>query len=731
LRTAADNAAKTLAGLTGQQTAATERHAALLQAAEQERQKAATHGKSVVELDRMIGLLTAECERRRGEIQKADQAADLHGRLKLERAKSFASDLDDQFALAESAVTEAQAARDALPHLEVILRSRAAHHKATADASSAKDAATAAADEATRLQAAEREAADFAVAEATRAETARQAAALAVAQLEQARDQLSQFGSVAGEAVCSRCRQPIGPEHVERERRELEQAIRDAQAKCDEPRRQAESATEAAGAAQRAKQQREAERRRAETARDNAARDHSAAVTTANGARTTFDNALAELSRDLAERIVAIDVEGFPTRADLDHARETARQVDNRTRTCNELRRQCQDRDATAKAIATLEQAVTAVGAPTDVTEARAQLISDAGRLADWNRDRGEADQGRLKAEQAERDLLPHIRNALEEVNRLAGDVGRADADARTARRAFDEAVQALPDGALGWDGKALADELQQLEAADFERDFEAMAEDRALQVERQRRLTDAERQIEQEVPADARRPSAEVQQMVTVAEQAVRDAERQREAARDALAEFDRQRVRRADMRQRLADAERNHAMHDRLAGLLGPQGIQLDLVRHAERRIIDLANETLGRVSRGELRFDPPDPMATQPLDLSVRRAGCPDPISVGNLSSGQWCRVAVSLALAVCRFACGEAQPLQSVIIDEAFANLDRDGRMATIDVIRDGRIAGHVLQRIIVVSHHEDVAAAFPLGYRLENRDGTTHATAFGC
>jgi DNA repair exonuclease SbcCD ATPase subunit len=201
-------------------------------------------------------------------------------------------------------------------------------------------------------------------------------------------------------------------------------------------------------------------------------------------------------------------------------------------------------------------------------------------------------------------------------------------------------------------------------------------------------------------------------------------EAQRARDAAREVVAELARQRQQREEALRRLADVERSHALHDRLAGLLGPQGIQLDLLRDAERRIIELANVTLRRVSRGELSFEPPDPAATQALDLSVRRAGCPEPIPVANLSSGQRCRVAISLALAVCRFACGEAQPLQSIIIDEAFANLDRDGRMAMIDVIHDRQIAGNMLQRIIVVSHHEDVAAAFTVGYRMENTGGST-------
>jgi DNA repair exonuclease SbcCD ATPase subunit len=97
---------------------------------------------------------------------------------------------------------------------------------------------------------------------------------------------------------------------------------------------------------------------------------------------------------------------------------------------------------------------------------------------------------------------------------------------------------------------------------------------------------------------------------------------------------------------------------------------------------------------------------------------------------LSGGQRSRVAIALALAVCRFACREAHPLQSVIIDEAFANLDRDGRMAMIDLLHDASNVGEVLRRIIVVSHHEDVASAFQVFYRLENSNGTTTVTRCG-
>jgi DNA repair exonuclease SbcCD ATPase subunit len=171
-------------------------------------------------------------------------------------------------------------------------------------------------------------------------------------------------------------------------------------------------------------------------------------------------------------------------------------------------------------------------------------------------------------------------------------------------------------------------------------------------------------------------------------------------------------------------------HALHDRLAGLLGPEGIQLDLVRGVEGRIMARANEILVRLSAGELRFEPPDPDSSRAFDLSVRRMGCSSPIAVGNLSGGQRFRVAISLALAVCHSVNAERRPLESIIIDEGFGSLDRDGRMAMIAELRDGHTLSRMFKRVLVVSHQEDFAAAFPVGYRLWSEGGMTKAEPFG-
>ena len=66
------------------------------------------------------------------------------------------------------------------------------------------------------------------------------------------------------------------------------------------------------------------------------------------------------------------------------------------------------------------------------------------------------------------------------------------------------------------------------------------------------------------------------------------------------------------------------------------------------------------------------------------------------------------AVSLALAIGQYVGRESRRIESVIIDEGFGGLDREGRDAMIEALND---LTHYLKRIIVVSHQEDFAGAF--------------------
>src|SRR5207253_11417702 len=93
---------------------------------------------------------------------------------------------------------------------------------------------------------------------------------------------------------------------------------------------------------------------------------------------------------------------------------------------------------------------------------------------------------------------------------------------------------------------------------------------------------------------------------------------------------------------------------------------------------------------------------------------------------LSGSQRFRVAVSLALGIGQYASRQHRPIESVIIDEGFGCLDRSGRQVMIQVLQNLR--GH-LHCILLVSHQEEFADAFPDGYRFELHDGATRVSRF--
>src|SRR5439155_16463761 len=120
---------------------------------------------------------------------------------------------------------------------------------------------------------------------------------------------------------------------------------------------------------------------------------------------------------------------------------------------------------------------------------------------------------------------------------------------------------------------------------------------------------------------------------------------------------------------------AERQHHLCDRLADLLGRRGLQLHLVREAERAIVLLANEVLERISAGELSLQAYESedgdQAETALQLQVRVRGLGDRLlHVAQLSGSQKFRVAVSLALAIGQYASQQPRTLECVIIDEGF-------------------------------------------------------------
>ena len=141
-----------------------------------------------------------------------------------------------------------------------------------------------------------------------------------------------------------------------------------------------------------------------------------------------------------------------------------------------------------------------------------------------------------------------------------------------------------------------------------------------------------------------------------------------------------------------------------------LDRNGLQSWLRVAAEQSIVANADHTLQRLSNGMLTMKLADNGKGESLDLRVtdHEKGARD-LRTQALSGSQKFRVSVALALGIGQYACGQSQGgIKSVIIDEGFGSLDKEGRDQMITELQN---LGKVLERIIVVSHQEEFQTAF--------------------
>jgi DNA repair exonuclease SbcCD ATPase subunit len=256
---------------------------------------------------------------------------------------------------------------------------------------------------------------------------------------------------------------------------------------------------------------------------------------------------------------------------------------------------------------------------------------------------------------------------------------------------------------------------------------WQQLVQDATLRDEWARRLGAVNQQMDDILPA-WRVPVTEAERDLQTARRAVADTGAARDAAKERADDLSRRAADCDRLAAEIAVAERKADLHRKLDELLGKAGLQRELVRSAEREIVRLANNTLHNLSDGELSVELADGEDgdNEAFSLRVRRADDPIPIGVHFLSGSQKFRVAISVALAVGRFAAGQARLLESVIIDEGFGSLDRDGLRAAADELN--RLRQH-LRRIVVVSHQEEFAERFPVVIRLTPGDNGTAAEAF--
>ncbi len=305
-----------------------------------------------------------------------------------------------------------------------------------------------------------------------------------------------------------------------------------------------------------------------------------------------------------------------------------------------------------------------------------------------------------------------------------------AVASIERARRALPEKWRTLCDGAGMGEQHQWKMEQEELSAKGTELRYQQLASARIGLEGLQREIAGAEAESSR-FPVESRCSPDEVQVLLSESRLRVKQCDQALETARKQKGVLEHHRDLRKEIDDRLLSLEREYNYFMLLAQLLGRDRLQRHLVREAERQIVDYANGVLDRLSGGQLflRLCPGEEGAgtERALELEAYNRTTGDgAINVAFLSGSQRFRVAVSLALGIGQYASRQHRCIESVIIDEGFGCLDRNGRQVMIQELQNLR--GH-LQCILLVSHQEEFADAFPDGYRFELCDGATRITRF--
>ncbi|MBA4190601.1 MAG: hypothetical protein C0467_21660 [Planctomycetaceae bacterium] len=275
---------------------------------------------------------------------------------------------------------------------------------------------------------------------------------------------------------------------------------------------------------------------------------------------------------------------------------------------------------------------------------------------------------------------------------------------------------------------EAFAAERDRLLAENVTEKFKELEQDETRRVEWEKRRDNVHAEIAAIDEAD-RLPEVKAKEQQAQADKAAKEKQNTHTVAVNRHTELSNGKLQRETLTLHHRDAAERQRLHAKLDKLLGDAGLQLELVRDAEEQIIAFANETLQHLSDGDLSLeeDTAQDASTKTFDLRARRGGG-EPIGVAFLSGSQRFRVAVSIALAVGRFASGRSRPLEAVIIDEGFGSLDPQGLQAMATELKRLQQAKS-LQRVILVSHQPDFIEQFSVGYTLTVGENGTTATAF--
>jgi DNA repair exonuclease SbcCD ATPase subunit len=568
------------------------------------------------------------------------------------------------------------------------------------------------------------------------------AASAAKALLKQAREEETAFREMEGARVCRQCGQDLTPAHFTREMAKRVAEVAEADAKVKETKAAQQVAQQAEVELQRQVAALEKERQEKREEYRDVRRQLDQAREQAERHAADCAAAYRDLSEPFRGRVSPAPPTDWlattePTSTELESLRGRSGKLDASRTTLRELQGQHVTWTGLRGQVQTLRQGVAtlAAGLPgepkelhRDFTRAEADELAVGGEL--------KAARSEARVVQEELDRFTTERQVIEsDLADIGGQLQSQEVTRKHSRQSLDAIMAALPES---WRPQAEKARLTELHGwtterhALVERGVEAKARE-LLQIRAGiEPLRQAKDELDRELAAfseQARRPLDEVREGLATARRQGDQTEEHVRQAGQSKALLDDRRRRRSELHAMTLDVDREHNHAKMLAELLSRERLQLHLVRMAERQIVDHANVVLDRLSGGQLYLRIRPSEAGQEVDKALEleaynRTTGGSAINVAFLSGSQRFRVAVSLALGIGQYASRAHRPIESVIIDEGFGCLDRNGRQVMIQELQNLR--GH-LHCILLVSHQEEFAEAFNDGYRFELANGTTQVT----
>jgi DNA repair exonuclease SbcCD ATPase subunit len=588
------------------------------------------------------------------------------------------------------------------------------------------------------------EAASNAFDEATMAERAASAELSAAKERHRASgERRDQFAQAANDARCSVCGQAISLEHAAEERERLDVEWGATKRALAEAQEAHEQASVAMTACHSTLETIEAERDVLERRRRELDGDIALAERRVEDGVSELERAYARLSADQQGLISQMPMIGatdwlsttYPTSHDMEAIRtEVARRphaeeardelaiaIDARSRAedqrCDALERR---------------QEIELAHSRDELLSARSREETLAGEEADAESRRDEIRSLRDEEQAVAEEWQARWEDQGEELRRLTDCRRDAEAALYFATNAIDAALQRLPGPWAAAAETVTGEDLERLEIeldrfADYPSFREDLLRAQSRQAESLRREVGCRQKL-QDVPPEAQRSSSDVEQELHQANERVAQANEAQIRAAEELGGLEERKRQREKTESLQREAHRQHHLHLTLANLLGKQGLQLLLLRRAEMSVVTHANELLDRLSFGRMRLrlrTEDEDSSERALDLAFDdgETGA-EAIPIGLSSGSQRFRIALSLALGIGQYLSQETQHARSVIVDEGFGSLDRVGRASMIQELTNLQSE---LDRIILVSHQEEIAEAFPNGYSFALIDGASNVS----